>query len=92
MNAFRRDLDLPSDVNYTTEYVLLQIAEPKTRFRCAHHQMVKVVGDKGRQGETKASDPSPASRHALGDKGTKQNHLSPASRQRQGETRNDKAK
>ena len=42
----------------------------------------------GRQGETKQSDHlSPASRHAMGDKGrqreTKQNHLSPASRQRQ---------
>ena len=42
MNAFRRDLVLPSDVNYTIEYVLLQIAEPKTRFRCARHQMAKV--------------------------------------------------
>ncbi|CAK9109555.1 unnamed protein product [Durusdinium trenchii] len=42
VNAFRRDLVLPSDVNYTIDYVLLQIAEPKTRFRCARHQMAKV--------------------------------------------------
>ncbi|CAK9095754.1 Uncharacterized protein SCF082_LOCUS44969 [Durusdinium trenchii] len=42
VNAFRRDLVLPSDVNYTIDYVLLQIAGPKTRFRCARHQMAKV--------------------------------------------------
>ena len=38
----RSQLVLPKDVEYTADYVLLQINEPKTRFRAARHQVAKV--------------------------------------------------
>ena len=40
--ALRRDLVLPSDVGETTDYVLLRISEPKTRYRAARHQAAKL--------------------------------------------------
>lgn len=42
LSAARRDLILPSDVGYTIDHGLLQIAEPKTRYRAARHQIAKV--------------------------------------------------
>lgn len=41
-SALRRDLVLPSDVDETTDYVLLRISEPKTRYRAARHQAAKL--------------------------------------------------
>ena len=38
----RRNLILPRDVGFTTSFVLLEIMEPKTRFRAARHQVAKV--------------------------------------------------
>lgn len=40
--ATRKQLVLPRDIEYTAEFVLLQIDEPKTRFRAARHQVAKV--------------------------------------------------
>ena len=40
--AARRDLLLPSDFRETAQHVLLQIQEPKTRFRGARHQLARV--------------------------------------------------
>ena len=40
--ACRRDLILPSDVEGSINYALLQIAEPKTRFKCARHQIARL--------------------------------------------------
>ena len=42
LDAFRKDLVLPSDVGYTIDYVLLKICEPKTRYRAARHQAAKL--------------------------------------------------
>ena len=42
LSALRSQLVLPKDVEYTADYVLLQINEPKTRFRAARHQVAKV--------------------------------------------------
>ena len=42
LSAFRRDLVLPEDVGENLQYVLLAVSEPKTRFRAARHQSVKV--------------------------------------------------
>ncbi|CAK9057581.1 unnamed protein product, partial [Durusdinium trenchii] len=39
LSACRRDLILPGDVEWSINYALLQIAEPKTRYRCARHQI-----------------------------------------------------
>ncbi|CAK9068890.1 Uncharacterized protein SCF082_LOCUS34606 [Durusdinium trenchii] len=38
----RRDLILPSDVEFTISYGMLQIAEAKTRYRAARHQIAKI--------------------------------------------------
>ena len=40
--AFRKNLLLPSDFGWTIGYVLLQISEPKTRFKSARHQVARV--------------------------------------------------
>ena len=40
--AFRRDLILPADVNYSVNHLLLRIVDPKTRFRAARHQVGKM--------------------------------------------------
>ena len=42
MGAKRQDLILPSDVGHTVSDVLLQIHEPKTRFRVARHQVARL--------------------------------------------------
>ena len=42
MSAARQDLILPSDVGFSIAYGLLQIAEPKTRYRAARHQIAKI--------------------------------------------------
>ena len=42
LSAVRRDLLLPEDVAHTTDFVLLSIKEPKTRFSAARHQAVKI--------------------------------------------------
>lgn len=42
VSASRADLLLPSDFGWTINYVLLQISEPKTRFRAARHQVAKL--------------------------------------------------
>ena len=42
ITATRKKLVLPRDVEYTSEFVLLQINEPKTRYRAARHQVAKV--------------------------------------------------
>ena len=42
LDAFRKDLVLPSDVGFTIDYVLLKICEPKTRYRAARHQAGKL--------------------------------------------------
>lgn len=38
----RADLILPSDVDFTIDYALLKISEPKTRYRAARHQAAKL--------------------------------------------------
>ena len=38
----RGDLLLPSDFSQTIKFALLQIREPKTRFKAARHQLAKV--------------------------------------------------
>ena len=40
--ALRGDLLLPSDFGQTIRFALLQIKEPKTRFKSARHQLAKV--------------------------------------------------
>ena len=40
--ALRKNLLLPSDFGWTISYVLLQITEPKTRFKAARHQVARV--------------------------------------------------
>ena len=40
--AYRRDLLLPFDTDFTNKFALLAIAEPKTRFTVARHQSAKV--------------------------------------------------
>ena len=42
LTALRSQLVLPCDVEFTVDYVLLQINEPKTRFRAARHQVAKL--------------------------------------------------
>jgi hypothetical protein len=42
LGAFRSQLVLPQDVENTSDFILLQIDEPKTRFRSARHQVAKV--------------------------------------------------
>ena len=42
LGALRKHLVLPQDVEFTSPYILLQIGEPKTRFRAARHQVAKV--------------------------------------------------
>ena len=42
LGALRSQLVLPCDVEYTTKHVMLQINEPKTRFRAARHQIAKL--------------------------------------------------
>ena len=41
-NAERSDLILPVDVGKSINYILLQIREPKTRLRCARHQVARL--------------------------------------------------
>ena len=40
-NAVRADLILPADVDFSIQYMLLKVKEPKTRFRAARHQAGK---------------------------------------------------
>ena len=40
--AERRHLILPADVGWTDRFILLQIQEPKTRFKAARHQVARV--------------------------------------------------
>lgn len=40
--ATRRDLILPDDVGNTVDFILLRIAEPKTRYSAARHQAGKL--------------------------------------------------
>ena len=40
--AYRDDLVLPEDVNYTVSFALLRAKEPKTRYRAARHQAGKL--------------------------------------------------
>lgn len=42
LKACRRHLVLPRDLSYTIKYALLQIEEPKTRFRSARHQVARL--------------------------------------------------
>ena len=42
LKARRRHLVLPRDLAYTIQYALLQIEEPKTRFRSARHQVARL--------------------------------------------------
>ena len=42
VSASRADLLLPSDFGWTINYILLQISEPKTRFRAARHQVARL--------------------------------------------------
>ena len=42
LRALRSQLVLPQDVENTNDFILLQINEPKTRFRSARHQVAKV--------------------------------------------------
>ena len=41
-SALRKNLLLPSDFGWTIGYVLLQISEPKTRYKAARHQVARV--------------------------------------------------
>ena len=41
-SAHRKNLLLPSDFGWTISYALLQISEPKTRFKAARHQVARV--------------------------------------------------
>lgn len=40
--AERHQLVLPSDIGFTTDYLLLKIDDPKTRFRGARHQVARL--------------------------------------------------
>ena len=40
--SLREDLVLPRDADFSANYALLQISEPKTRFRTARHQVAKL--------------------------------------------------
>ncbi|OLQ05070.1 hypothetical protein AK812_SmicGene11814 [Symbiodinium microadriaticum] len=40
--AFRCDLVLPSDIQYTVDYILLAVREPKTRNTAARHQALRL--------------------------------------------------
>ena len=42
LTAKRSDLTLPKDIDFAASFALLSIGEPKTRFRAARHQSVKV--------------------------------------------------
>ena len=42
LKARRKHLVLPRDVGWTSNYILLQIEEPKTRFKAARHQVARV--------------------------------------------------
>ena len=42
LNAVRKQLVLPCDVEFSTDYALLQIAEAKTRYRAARHQVARL--------------------------------------------------
>eukprot|EP00435_Cladocopium_sp_Y103_P031603 s2642_g8.t1 len=42
LSALRSQLVLPQDVENTADFILLQINEPKTRFRAARHQVARV--------------------------------------------------
>ncbi len=42
VSAFRKDLLLPSDFGWTIGHILLQISEPKSRFKAARHQVARV--------------------------------------------------
>ena len=42
LQAFRSDLITPEDVDFTINYILLKIKEPKTRYRAARHQSGKL--------------------------------------------------
>eukprot|EP00435_Cladocopium_sp_Y103_P064648 s276_g26.t1 len=42
LSATRKQLVLPRDIEFTADFVLLQIDEPKTRYRAARHQVAKV--------------------------------------------------
>lgn len=42
LQATRRDLLLPVDTNYTNQFALLALKEPKTRFTAARHQAAKL--------------------------------------------------
>ena len=42
LSAVRSDLLMPRDFGYTHDYVMLQIREPKTRFRAARHQVARL--------------------------------------------------
>ena len=42
LTAKRSDLTLPKDIDFAANFALLSIGEPKTRFRAARHQSVKV--------------------------------------------------
>ena len=41
-SAKRKHLVLPHDLGRTIQYCLLQIQEPKTRFKAARHQVAKL--------------------------------------------------
>ena len=42
LQAYRSDLITPEDVDFTINYILLKIKEPKTRYRAARHQSGKL--------------------------------------------------
>eukprot|EP00438_Fugacium_kawagutii_P007983 Skav227356 [mRNA] locus=scaffold1121:17021:28878:+ [translate_table: standard] len=42
LEACRKHLLMPRDFGYTLDYMLLQIQEPKTRFRAARHQVARL--------------------------------------------------
>ena len=42
LGANRKHLVLPGDLGRTIQYCLLQIQEPKTRFKAARHQVAKL--------------------------------------------------
>ena len=42
LQAVRKDLLLPCDTNYTNNFALLSLKEPKTRFTAARHQSAKL--------------------------------------------------
>ena len=44
LQATRQSLILPEDVGWTVKFAMLQISEPKTRFRTARHQVARLAG------------------------------------------------